>query len=61
MWQIDFGEDTGPRTVVSGLVHYIPIEQMRDKYLVGVVRLYDFIEAAFSQPQFISAISSLPT
>jgi hypothetical protein len=35
--QIDFGEDTGPRTVVSGLVHYIPIEEMRDKYLVGVV------------------------
>jgi tRNA-binding EMAP/Myf-like protein len=35
--QIDFGEESGPRTVVSGLVHYIPIEQMRDKYLVGVV------------------------
>ncbi|THH01578.1 hypothetical protein EW026_g1163 [Hermanssonia centrifuga] len=37
--QIDFGEETGPRTVVSGLVHYIPIEQMRDKYLVGVCNL----------------------
>jgi aminoacyl tRNA synthase complex-interacting multifunctional protein 1 len=37
--QIDFGEETGPRTVVSGLVNYIPIEQMRDRYLVGVVRL----------------------
>ncbi|KAJ3549160.1 hypothetical protein NM688_g5210 [Phlebia brevispora] len=37
--QIDFGEDTGPRTVVSGLVHYIPIEQMRDKILVGVCNL----------------------
>ncbi len=35
--QIDFGEETGPRTVVSGLVNYIPIEDMRDKYLVGVV------------------------
>ncbi len=35
--QIDLGEDTGPRTVVSGLVNYIPIEQMRDKYLVAVV------------------------
>lgn len=37
MQQIDIGEDTGPRTVVSGLVHYIPIEQMQDKYLVAVV------------------------
>ena len=35
--QIDFGEETGPRTVVSGLVNYIPIEQMQDKWLVGVV------------------------
>lgn len=35
--QIDFGEDTGPRTVVSGLVNYVPIEQMQDKWLVGVV------------------------
>jgi Putative tRNA binding domain len=35
--QIDIGEETGPRTVVSGLVHYIPIEQMRDKYLIAVV------------------------
>ena len=33
--QIDVGEET-PRTVVSGLVHYIPIEEMRDKYLVAV-------------------------
>lgn len=39
MWPqtIDFGEETGPRQVVSGLVKYIPIEQMRDKILVGVV------------------------
>ncbi|KAH9936283.1 nucleic acid-binding protein [Fomitopsis serialis] len=37
--QIDFGEPDGPRTVVSGLVHYIPIEQMQDKYLVGVCNL----------------------
>lgn len=29
----------GPRTVVSGLVNFIPIEQMRDKYLVAVVGL----------------------
>jgi aminoacyl tRNA synthase complex-interacting multifunctional protein 1 len=37
--QIDLGEESGPRTVVSGLVHYIPIEQMRDKYLVAVCNL----------------------
>jgi len=37
--KIDFGEETGPRTVVSGLVNYIPIEQMRDRYLVGVCNL----------------------
>ncbi len=36
--QIDIGEETGPRTVVSGLVNYIPIEEMQDKYLVAVVR-----------------------
>jgi hypothetical protein len=36
--QIDFGEETGPRTVVSGLVNYVPIEKMQDKWLVGVVR-----------------------
>ncbi|KAJ4482146.1 hypothetical protein J3R30DRAFT_3852636 [Lentinula aciculospora] len=37
--QIDIGEETGPRTVVSGLVHYIPIEQMRNKYLIAVCNL----------------------
>ncbi|KAG7443025.1 nucleic acid-binding protein [Guyanagaster necrorhizus] len=37
--QIDIGEETGPRTVVSGLVHYIPIEEMRDKYLIAVCNL----------------------
>ncbi|KAG6830026.1 hypothetical protein H0H92_002554 [Tricholoma furcatifolium] len=37
--QIDIGEETGPRTVVSGLVHYIPIEEMRDKILVAVCNL----------------------
>ena len=31
------GEPEGPRTVVSGLVNYIPIDEMRDKYLVAVV------------------------
>ncbi|KAH7909024.1 hypothetical protein BJ138DRAFT_1156252 [Hygrophoropsis aurantiaca] len=37
--QIDLGEETGPRTVVSGLVNYIPIEQMQDKYLVAICNL----------------------
>ncbi|KAH7928729.1 nucleic acid-binding protein [Leucogyrophana mollusca] len=37
--QIDLGEETGPRTVVSGLVRYIPIEDMQDKYLVAICNL----------------------
>ncbi|KAF8502533.1 hypothetical protein JB92DRAFT_2973261 [Gautieria morchelliformis] len=37
--QIDIGEETGPRTVVSGLVNYIPIEQMRDRPLIAVCNL----------------------
>jgi len=37
--KIDVGEATGPRTVVSGLVHYIPIEEMRDKRLLVVCNL----------------------
>ncbi|KAI0034631.1 nucleic acid-binding protein [Vararia minispora EC-137] len=39
LYQIDFGEETGARTVVSGLVNYIPIEKMQDKWLVGVCNL----------------------
>lgn len=38
--QIDIGEETGPRTVVSGLVNYIPIEQMRNRRLIAVVRVF---------------------
>jgi len=37
--QIDLGEETGLRTVVSGLVNYVPIEQMRDRSVVVVVSL----------------------
>ncbi|KAL9711076.1 G4 quadruplex nucleic acid binding protein [Leucoagaricus gongylophorus] len=37
--QIDLGEETGPRTVVSGLVNYVPIEQMRDRSVVVVCNL----------------------
>jgi len=36
--QIDIGEET-PRTVVSGLVHYIPIDQMQDRTIVVVANL----------------------
>ena len=45
--QVDLGEETGPRTVVSGLVNYIPIDQMRDKYLVAVVSHLSFLWLAF--------------
>ncbi|TRM66409.1 hypothetical protein BD626DRAFT_556294 [Schizophyllum amplum] len=37
--KIDIGEETGPRTVVSGLVKYIPIEEMRDRWLIAVCNL----------------------
>lgn len=33
------GEEAGPRTIISGLVNYIPIEQMQDKYLIVVVSI----------------------
>lgn len=36
--QIDVGE-AEPRTVVSGLVNYIPVEEMQGKYLVAVCNL----------------------
>ena len=31
--KIDLGEPSGPRTIVSGLVDFVPIEEMRDRYL----------------------------
>ncbi|KAB5590690.1 tRNA-binding domain containing protein [Ceratobasidium theobromae] len=37
--KIDIGEPEGPRTVVSGLVNYVPIEQMRDRMLIAVCNL----------------------
>ncbi|KAG8814432.1 G4 quadruplex nucleic acid binding protein [Serendipita sp. 399] len=37
--EIDLGEEGGPRTVISGLVNYVPIEQMRDRYIVAVCNL----------------------
>ena len=36
---IDFGEETGPRTVVSGLAKYIPLEDLQGKLIVGVCNL----------------------
>ena len=34
--QVDFGEADGPRTILSGLVNFVPIEEMRDRWVVGV-------------------------
>lgn len=36
---IDMGDETGPRTVCSGLVKYFPIEAMQDRYVVVVANL----------------------
>lgn len=35
---IDFGEEK-PRTVVSGLVRYVPIEQMQDRFVICLLNL----------------------
>jgi tyrosyl-tRNA synthetase len=37
--QIDVGEASGPRTIVSGLRKHIPIEEMRDRLVVVVANL----------------------
>lgn len=37
--QVDFGEPTGPRTVLSGLVNFVPIEAMKDRMVVGICNL----------------------
>lgn len=37
--QVDFGEPEGPRTVLSGLVNFVPIEKMQDRWVVGVCNL----------------------
>lgn len=36
---IDMGDETGPRTVCSGLVKYYPLEAMQDRYVVVVANL----------------------
>ncbi|KAK0535387.1 G4 quadruplex nucleic acid binding protein [Tilletia horrida] len=37
--QVDFGEPEGPRQVLSGLVNFVPIEQMRNRAVVGICNL----------------------
>ncbi|KAK9457814.1 hypothetical protein V1511DRAFT_490913 [Dipodascopsis uninucleata] len=36
---IDMGDESGPRTVCSGLVKYVPIEDMQQRYVVVVANL----------------------
>jgi len=37
--KIDLGEPSGPRTIVSGLVDYVPIEEMQDRLVVVLCNL----------------------
>ncbi|XP_050067384.1 aminoacyl tRNA synthase complex-interacting multifunctional protein 1 [Anopheles maculipalpis] len=37
--KIDCGEPNGPRTVISGLVKYVPIEQMENRLVVALCNL----------------------
>ena len=37
--QIDLGEASGPRTIVSGLVNYVPIEKMQNRMVVVLANL----------------------
>lgn len=37
--QMDIGEESGPRTVVSGLVKYIPLDEMQNRKVVCVCNL----------------------
>lgn len=39
MSTIDMGDAEGPRTVCSGLVRYIPLEEMQERYVVVVANL----------------------
>ena len=32
--KIDIGEASGPRTIISGLVNYVPIEEMQNRMVV---------------------------
>ncbi|XP_043598302.1 tyrosine--tRNA ligase, cytoplasmic isoform X2 [Bombus pyrosoma] len=37
--KIDIGEASGPRTIISGLVNYVPIEEMQDRMVVILANL----------------------
>ena len=37
--KIDLGEEAGPRTIVSGLVDFVPIEEMRERLVVVLCNL----------------------
>ncbi|XP_026670464.1 tyrosine--tRNA ligase, cytoplasmic [Ceratina calcarata] len=37
--KIDLGEANGPRTIVSGLVNYVPLEEMKDRMVVILANL----------------------
>lgn len=37
--KIDCGEPSGPRTVISGLVNHVPVEQMQDRLVVVLCNL----------------------
>ncbi|XP_076160738.1 tyrosyl-tRNA synthetase isoform X1 [Ptiloglossa arizonensis] len=37
--KIDLGESTGPRTIVSGLVNYVPLEEMKERMVVILANL----------------------
>lgn len=37
--KIDLGENNGPRTIVSGLVNYVPIEEMQDRMVLVLANL----------------------
>lgn len=37
--KVDFGEADGPRTILSGLVNFVPIEKMQNRLVIGVCNL----------------------
>jgi methionine--tRNA ligase beta chain len=37
--KVDFGEEEGPRVVLSGLVKFVPMEEMKDRWVVGICNL----------------------
>ena len=37
--QVDFGEADGPRTILSGLVNFVPMDEMQNRWIVGVCNL----------------------